>query len=161
MLDKKELNQLFQYSYSLTNNRDDGYDLLQSGLEKYLNKNDNILDNKMAYVRKIIRNQFIDNQRRKQKIVFEALQTESTLAIDTLSLEDLIIAEDEIKIIWEKLDEGEREIVYLWALKGYTAKEISNETGQPRGTVLSKIHRIREKLTTGKKPSKKVGETDG
>ena len=134
---------------------------MQTGLEKYLSKSDATIDNQPAYIRQIIRNQYIDNQRRKQKVAFEVLENEATLAIDTLSLEDLVIAEDQIAIIWDQLNSAEREIIYLWAVEGYTAKEISHETGQPRGSVLSKIHRIRLKLTTKMEALNQVGAADG
>lgn len=40
----------------------------------------------------------------------------------------------------------EREALYLSAVEGYTADEISSRTKQPRGTVLSLIHRAKQKL---------------
>lgn len=40
----------------------------------------------------------------------------------------------------------EREALFLAAVEGYTAKEIGELTQQPRGTVLSLIHRARHKL---------------
>jgi RNA polymerase sigma-70 factor (ECF subfamily) len=40
----------------------------------------------------------------------------------------------------------EREALFLHEVEGYTASEISRMTGQPRGTVLSLMHRARERL---------------
>ncbi|MBL4661069.1 MAG: sigma-70 family RNA polymerase sigma factor [Alcanivoracaceae bacterium] len=146
MLTKQQLNQLYQYSYSLTLNSDDAYDLLQTGLEKYLKKSSQNIQREMAYIRQIIRNQFIDNQRRSNIIAFETIENNDTLAIDTLSLDDLMIAQDQVTIIWDIMNTSEREIIYLWAVEGYSAKQISDETGVSRGTILSKIHRLREKV---------------
>lgn len=148
MFTKNQLNQLYQYGYSLTLDSDDAYDLVQTGIEKYLVKKINV-KNKVAYIRRIMRNQFIDQQRRKKIIPFESLDdnnNDKTLAIDTTSLEEIIISQNEIDCIWSMLTISEREIVYLWALQGFTAKQISDETGVPRGTILSKIHRLREKI---------------
>jgi RNA polymerase sigma-70 factor (ECF subfamily) len=146
MIDKQQLEQLYQYSYSLTVNNDDAYDLLQSALEKYLQKSLSHIENKMAYIRQIIRNQFIDNQRRINKVSFEALEDSDTIAIDTIQLDDLMIAQDQISIIWDIMNTSEREIIYLWGVEGFSAKQISLETGIARGTILSKIYRLREKV---------------
>lgn len=40
----------------------------------------------------------------------------------------------------------EREVLYLSAVEGYTAQEITTITGQARGTVLSMLSRIRNKI---------------
>ena len=160
MLNKKQLNQLYQYCYSLTNNPDDSYDLLQMSIEKYLKLKQNKTKYGTSYMRTIIRNQFIDNYRRKNKIIFESIDSKnyySTLAIDTSSLDDLMIAQENLLTIWKLLDNSEREITYLWAMQGYTAKQISQELSIPRGTILSKIHRIREKIVYKFHKSKKVG----
>lgn len=149
MLNKKQLNQLYQYSYSLTNHPEDAYDLLQTGLEKYLKQTNTNIEYKIAYLRQIIRNQFIDDQRRIKRIPFESLEADklhSTLAIDTASLEQIVMSEQQVAIIWKTLTTSEREILYLWAIEGYTAKQISDETNVPRGTILSKIHRLKIKI---------------
>ena len=149
MIKKQQLNQLFQYCYSLTVNTDDAYDLLQMCLEKYLKINKQACNNDIAYIRKIIRNQFIDNQRRKKILAFESLEAadcHATIAIETTSLEDVMIAQDKISIIWGMLNTSDREIVYLWAILGYSARQISEELDVPRGTILSKIHRLRERI---------------
>lgn len=148
MIDKQQLDQLYQYSYSLTINSADAYDLLQTALEKYLKKSLSHIENKMAYIRQIIRNQFIDNQRRLNKVSFEALEDNDTVAIDTIQLDDLMIAQNQISIIWNIMNASEREIIYLWGVEGFSAKQISLETGIARGTILSKIHRLREKILT-------------
>ncbi len=149
MFNKTQLNQLYQYSYSLTNNPDNAYDLLQTGLEKYLKQANTNIEYKIAYVRQIIRNQFIDDQRRIQRIIFDSLETDklhTTLAIDTSSLEQIVISEQQVAIIWKILTVSEREILYLWAVEGYSAKQISEEINIPRGTILSKIHRLKHKV---------------
>jgi DNA-directed RNA polymerase specialized sigma24 family protein len=39
---------------------------------------------------------------------------------------------------------------FLWVVEEYTMKEISELTGIPRGTLLSRIHRIRKKVASKK-----------
>ena len=45
-----------------------------------------------------------------------------------------------------QLSMEEREALYLWAVEGYTAKEIAKIGSLSRNTVLSRIHRARAKL---------------
>ena len=44
------------------------------------------------------------------------------------------------------LSDGEREALYLNCVEGYSTREISEQTGKPRGTILSLIARGRQKL---------------
>jgi len=148
-LNQTQLNQLYRYCYSLTVHKEDAYDLLQTSLEKYL-KHQNQQETapqSASYLRRIIRNQFIDNARRAKCVPFESLTDENEAStIDIQPLDNLFINAERVDQIWELLNTSEREIVFLWAIEGYTAKEISEEINVPRGTVLSKIHRLRQKV---------------
>lgn len=147
--DQTHLNQLYCYCYSLTVHKEDAYDLLQTSLEKYLKHQNQKPDSPQttAYLRRIIRNQFIDNARRAKCVPFESLADENEAStIDIQPLDNLLINEERVDQIWKLLNTSEREIVFLWAIEGYTAKEISEEINVPRGTILSKIHRLRQKV---------------
>ena len=48
----------------------------------------------------------------------------------------------------------EREALFLWAVEGYTAREIAEMCSSPINTVLSRLHRGRRKLRTILKSSK-------
>lgn len=147
--DQTHLNSLYRYCYSLTAHKEDAYDLLQTSLEKYLKHQNqqNSSPQTTAYVRRIIRNQFIDNARRAKCVPFESLTDENEAStIDIQPLDNLFINKERVDQIWELLNTSEREIIFLWAVEGYTAKEISTEINVPRGTILSKIHRLRQKV---------------
>lgn len=149
--DKTHLNQLYRYCFTLTVHQEDAYDLLQTSLEKYLKhqKNQEQQDSspQTAYLRRIIRNQFIDDARRKKCVPFEELTNENeATTIDIQPLDNLFINEERVDQIWELLNTSEREVIFLWAIEGYTVKEISEEINVPRGTILSKIHRLRQKV---------------
>ncbi len=161
--DKQQLNQLYRYCYMLTVHRDDAYDLLQSALEKYLKSPPNASYSEFAYIRRIIRNQFIDNIRRLKSVTFESLDSyaphaqeeehsyfdnQDVIAINSSALDEMLINEERVEWIWSILNAAEREIVFLWGVEGYTAAEVATELDMPRGTVLSKIHRLRKKITT-------------
>ncbi len=147
--DQTHLNQLYRYCFTLTVHKEDAYDLLQTSLEKYLKHpiQQDSTSPQMAYLRRIIRNQFIDDARRKKCVPFESLTDEHEAStIDIQPLDNLLINEELVDQIWDLLNTSEREVIFLWAIEGYTVKEISTEIDVPRGTILSKIHRLRQKV---------------
>lgn len=150
-LDEAQLNLLYRYCFALTLNADDAYDLLQSSVEKRLRhavkNNQPMIDNEMAYMRRTIRNHYIDLTRKQQKDLAEPLEEhESTLAIDTHALDDLLIDAEQVEQLWSYLNAAEREILFLWAIEELSASRIAEELDKPRGTVLSTIHRMRIKI---------------
>ena len=46
------------------------------------------------------------------------------------------------------MDVDERELLYLFAIEGYTVQEIADDLGMKKGTLLSKIHRLKARLRT-------------
>lgn len=156
MIEQQQLNQLYRYCYALCLHRENAYDLLQTALEKYLNHPASDKQKEMAYLRQIIRNQFIDNSRRNKRLRFESYDesglathqehTDEVISMGTQGLEDLLVNEQQAEQVWLILNTSEREIIFLWAIAGFTAAEIADELDMPRGTVLSKIHRLRKKV---------------
>ena len=160
MIDRPALQRLFRYGYSLTRNEDAACDLLQDALEACLRKApDNRLAT-MSYIQKIMRNRFIDQYRREHRHPTESLDGDSQpVSIDPQVLEDIVIAQHEVEAIMALLEPLERELLYFWAVEGYTAREIADRTDSPRGTVLSRIHRLRLKILGFRKSS--GGEMEG
>ena len=76
------------------------------------------------------------------------LDEQALLDFDVRTLEQMVIDEQTLDQVWRLLDPLERELMYLWAVEGFTAQQIATELEQPRGSVLSRIHRIRKKLAT-------------
>lgn len=145
MLTREQLQGLFRYCYCLTAERRNAEDLLQTSLEKWLRR-DKAAEYSNAYIRKIIRNQFVDDCRRNQTIAFESIEDGAPILLDETSVEELEIQHDLIEYVFALLNTAEREVLYLWAVDGYTASEISSELMQPRGTILSRLHRIKQKV---------------
>ncbi len=144
-----EMNNLYRYGYVLCGNQDDAYDLLQYALEKYLHKPARYNDvSDLAYVRTTMRNRFIDEYRKSTRFPEEEYDDNSLVAIDEASLEDVVVAQLDLEIIWKKLNTVEREVLYYWAIEGMTAQEIAEQFDVPRGTVLSRLYRIRKKFDT-------------
>ena len=147
MLQPEDWNGLYRYCYSLTKQSDQAYDLLHTAVEKYLAMPARRAQDVKAYLRRIARNQYIDQYRRQQAFREEDIADHATLDLSTAPLEQILINQQELETIWKSLTDTESELVYLWAVEGMTAQAIADELSQPRGTVLSRIHRLRKKLT--------------
>ena len=148
MFEKTELNQLYRYCYVLVDNEADAYDLLQSALEKCLRsppKNDLA---KISYMRTIIRNLFIDQYRLNKRFEFDEFDENNITNINDglSSLESMMINQEEASSIWRALNSSEREIMYLWAILGYSTSEVSEYLSIPKGTIVSKVSRLRKKV---------------
>ena len=102
-----------------------------------------------SYIFSVIRNRFIDQYRRGRLVNLEPLDhhpeglSEDGLWSDVQFVSNSNGALDRAlgKLRWE-----ERAAMVLSAVEGYTAREIGELLGCPRGTVLSMLHRSRQKL---------------
>ncbi len=146
MFSNQQLNRFYQYAYSLTTNRDEAYDLMQTCLEKYL-RNRGSIKNPHSWMIKVIRNQFYDQIRRHQPELIDLNDSRLTCVTDEFELlEDMVIEKDMIERLWNELDNNERELLFFWAVLGCTSTEIAKSLDAPRGTIVSRIHRIKAKL---------------
>lgn len=148
MFDRPALQRLFRYGFSLTHDEDASCDLLQDALEISLRKAPANSDAALRYVRSIMRNRYIDQYRRDQRHPTVSLDEhdKQPVIIDPRVLEDIVIAEHEVEDIMATLEPLDRELLFLWAMEGFSAREIAEQTDSPRGTVLSRIHRLRQKI---------------
>lgn len=150
MLDKDQLNQLYRFAISLTNNDDQAYDLLQTCLEKYLKANLSDIEVPVAYLKRMIRNEFIDETRRRRlyrDVDPEALcRISDENALNEVSLEDVFVQQSEVTALLGTMQPEERELLYLWAVEEYTIDEIAQIKQVPRGTLLSKLHRLKKRV---------------
>lgn len=147
--DKTLLNELYRYALSLTHDETQAYDLLQSCCEKTLHKKLN-LEQQKPYMYKVIRNQFIDSYRRnKLELIIDSqantedrLEEQSTLQ----DLDQIMIDKQHVSIILDDLSSQDRELLYLWAVEGSTVQELAERTSTPRGTLLSRLSRLKKRL---------------
>ena len=148
MLDRQALQRLFRYGFSLTHDEDAAYDLLQDAVEVSLRKGPDSAGAVLQYIQRIMRNRFIDQYRRDHRhpVVSLDVNNNEPVNIDPHVLEDIVIAEHEVNSIMATLEPLERELLFFWAVEGYTAQEIADWTGSPRSTVLSRISRLRQKI---------------
>ena len=146
MFQNDEWNHLYRYCFSLTKQEDSAYDLLHNAVEKFLAKPPANVNCKKAYLRQIARNQFIDQYRFKKRYPEESLSDNEPINLTTEPLEKVMIDQQTLNIVWQELNHEESELMFLWSVEGLTAQAIADELEKPRGTVLSRIHRIRQKL---------------
>ncbi|MCM2316296.1 MAG: RNA polymerase sigma factor [Thermoanaerobaculia bacterium] len=139
----------FRYAYSLTHDRAEAEDLLQEACVSILGAS---APWDKAYVFTTIRNRFIDRYRRNQKVLFLPLEgerdgemVEPRFAIEGWEAPDYL-GNGQLDRALAALRPEERETIYLAVVEGYTAQEIAGMTGRPRGTILSLLHRTRQKL---------------
>jgi len=147
MFDQQDLNSLFRYCHALCDARQDACDLLQSGVERCLRAPPEDPERRLPYARRVIRNLRYDELRRQRLVAFEPLDDESFITeLSFNSLESIIIDQDELEHAWRSMTVVEREILYLWAVEGFTAEEVAAQLERPKGSILSIIHRMRKRL---------------
>lgn len=147
-----QLNQLYQYALVYCNQPTDAHNLLQSALQHDLSTTHHT-DSLMVCIRQRIRNGWADNHRKtlSNKNVDSAPHDISETTLENISLQHSIL-----KNIWWSLTYEERELLYYWAVLGFTISEISHELNKPKGSLLSRLHCMRkriEKLAVGTQDS--------
>ena len=147
MFNEEELNLFYRYCVALTGNEEDAFDLLQDSLEKFVRRGPSEPVNKKGYFFRMIRNQFIDDVRRRRKWQATIPDNEAkVIEIGHPSLEDIVMDREEAEKIMEMLDDRDRELLFLWAVEGLTIQEIADHLDIPKGTLLSRIHRFRARI---------------
>lgn len=146
-LTRSELDQLFRHCLALTGHREDAQDLLQAGLERYLANGPPAATHPVGYLRRILRNLHIDQLRRLGVVTFETLPYEDGLRGVEADLEKAVVDAVTLDEAWNELSSLEREALLLWAVEGLSASEIALALGEPRGTILSRLHRLRVRMT--------------
>ena len=124
------LNSLYRYALSLVHDQQQAYDLVQNCCEKVLRQKKPAVDLK-PYMFKIIRNQFIDQYRRKKL---------ELVADGTLAQQQIIHEQDVVQDLEQLM------INYLWAVEGHSIAEIAQRTDRSRNTLLSRLNRLKKRL---------------
>jgi RNA polymerase sigma-70 factor (ECF subfamily) len=140
------LQRSFRYAFSLTHDRSRAEDLLQDAWVAVLKAHG---PHTRGYLLSAIRSRFINQYRRERLVptvsltgLIDSTRVDRGTEDSTSFVLDLLALEKSLS----SLRSAEREALFLSAVEGYTAQEIADLTEQPRGTVLSLIHRARAKL---------------
>lgn len=153
-LSDDQLQQLYQFAHMLSHEPADAHDLVQASLEAYVDKARRTpIPQPMAYLRRSIRNQWIDTLRKSNTRNnyhndqnAPAGDDDNIPDIGEQTLESIVIQEDLLQKIWQQLSLDERELLYYWAILELSTSEIAKELNIPRGTLLSRLHRMRKRL---------------
>ncbi len=147
-----ELDELFgrgyRYALALCHDPDRASDLLQDACVSCIRAQ---APWQIHYLFAAIRSRFIDQNRRQMRVVIEPLGGEEELSrLGVLSdpERDKTFEVDKEVLRWAlgELRPEEREVLFLGAVEGYSAREIGELVGRPRGTILSMAHRARQRM---------------
>lgn len=132
----------YRYALSLTGNRADAEDLVQDAWIRLYRAGG---DKSRRYLFVTIRRLYIDEYRHRACLTLVPLDAAPEIRSESRELHGAEIAHD-LEEPLRGLRTEEREALFLNVVEGYTAREIAEMSQRPRGTVLSLIHRAREKL---------------
>lgn len=132
----------YRYALSLTHHSHDAEDLLQEAWLNLCRRYGAASSRAVLYT--TIRHLFIDRCRRNRVIAFDSVEAMTQPLAAPPELPPGTV--DDVAALLGQLRPGEREAVYLHYIAGHTAEEIGVLTRQPRGTVLSLLHRALKKL---------------
>ena len=138
----------YRFALSLTHDASSAEDLLQDAWFALLRANGSWTP---GYLLATIRNRFVDKCRRAGRAVMEPL--DDSLDEDPSDdpgswsgATDSVIENGTLERLLGRLRPEDRAVLYLSAVEDFTAQQIAEFLDWPRGTVLSMIHRSREKL---------------
>jgi RNA polymerase sigma-70 factor (ECF subfamily) len=107
------------------------------------------VENPQAYIKTIIRNMFFDQERRNKVIPMISIDSDDAPSIETFddsSMDDVLINQHDVQRLTENLTAEENELLYLWAVEEHSTEEIAKIYKQPKGTILSKLHRLKKRI---------------
>ena len=133
----------YRYALALTHHAADAEDLVQEAWLNLSRRYGGVESN--AVLTTAIRNLFIDQCRRKKIVQFESLDVPESPDPPALAEVEPGIRGDLDELL-ATLRPVEREALFLHYYEGHTAEEIGQITSQPRGTILSLLHRAIAKL---------------
>ena len=143
---------LLNFAYMLTSNREDAYDLLQDTTLKVLDNEEKFAENVnfKGWVFTIMRNIFINNYRHSVRSATIIDQTEDLYHLNSAqessinSVENTYAVDEITRAINSFSDEYR--VPFSMHVAGYKYNEIAEKMGLPLGTVKSRIFFARQKL---------------
>lgn len=154
---RPHLDRLFRLAFRLTGSKVEAEDLFQDVLVKLFAKLDDLVDIEEpgSWTCRVMYNHFVDNRRRfaRQRLFsvdegqlpsggIDSLPSEGCPEQDAGRLDDIIRLDKALS----ELSNDHRLVILLHDSEGYKLKEIQEITGDPVGTVKSRLHRARARL---------------
>ena len=146
---KTLLNDVYGYALSLCQQPDQAYDLVQSSCEKVLKKSIEQGELK-PYMLTCIRHEYFDYFRRSKLslVIDQKLQDDQLIQEEYVvqELDSIIINQQHVNLVLAELSAEERELLFLWAVEGFSMQEIALQTNTSRSTLLSRLSRLKKRL---------------
>ncbi len=140
MIDDREMLQAgFRYGMALSHRVQDAEDLVQEAWLNLTRRYGGVASRALLFTS--MRNLFIDQCRRRKVVHFESLDQPEPPVLPAPPPAEEPGLQGDVAALLGVLRPAEREAIFLHYYEGRTAEEISQLTGQPRGTVLSLMHR--------------------
>ena len=154
---RPHMERLHRLAYRLTQNRAEADDLFQDVLTKVYERLDDLVElrDPGPWLSRVLYNHFIDDKRRyaRQRLVtveegslpeqsVEALPGGSNPVHDVERLDNIM----RLKRALDALSDEHRTVILLHDSEGYKLSEIQTLTGDPVGTIKSRLHRARARL---------------
>lgn len=151
------MDRLYRFAFRLAGNKAEAEDLFQDVLAKVFARLDDLVDIQEpgSWMCRVMYNHFIDNRRRfaRQRLVsvsedalpgkdLEALPGDLDPAADAERADNIMRLDTALA----QLSDDHRLVVMLHDCEGYKLKEIQDITGDPVGTLKSRLHRARARL---------------
>ena len=147
----------FRYALALTRQRESAEDVLHEACLS-LARTGGPWQRRLLF--RAIKHRFIDAYRRDQRrpaahqaefeiaddAVHAACETHSGRGDHSGGVLARLVQADAVEVALRCLSEDEREAVVLSWVEGYSARETAKQLGRPRGTILSLLHRAKQKL---------------
>lgn len=137
----------FRYAMSLSHDVASAEDILQDAWLAVLKANG---PHEKPYLFRAIKSRFINQYKRERLVPISSIDSEEIGGADQFAgAQDISLSgvhREFLETGLSKLRPSEREALFLSVVEGYSAQEISEQTEQPRGSVLSLIHRAKQKL---------------
>ena len=154
---RPHMERLYRLAFRLTGNKAEAEDLFQDVLIKVFARLDELvhIDHPGSWLSRVLYNHFVDNHRRyaRQRLVMvdEAQLPDKSLeslpgGSNPQHLGERLDNIMRLDAALGQLSEEHRLVVLLHDSEGYKLEEIHNLTGDPVGTVKSRLHRARARL---------------
>ena len=130
----------YRYALSLTHDNEAAQDILQSACLNICRRGGPWY---IGYLITTIRHSHIDTLRQTQKLNVYPIDDMDLIGDIDIALTSI---DPQLEAALGYLREDERELLYLSVVEGYPARELAELTERPRGTILSLIHRAKQKL---------------
>jgi len=154
---RPHMERLYRLSFRLTGNRPDAEDLFQEVLTRMFARLEELagLSDPGPWLCRVLYNQFVDDRRRyaRRRLVSVSEDALPGATIDSVAdprpdatSPEQLFDINRLQAAIEQLSDEHRLVVMLHDAEGYKLEEIQSITGDPIGTVKSRLHRARARL---------------